>query len=101
MKANVTREEFSELMANLGESFYDLSSLPLNPNTFTDTQNPRILLAYEMAIVNGVGDGRLDPNGNATREQIAAMLGRAVLAGWSAGLSSGKGNIPFLETPLC
>lgn len=79
MKANVTREEFAELMANLGESFYDLSSLELNPNTFTDTQNPRILLAYEMAVVNGVGGGRFDPNGNATREQIAAMLGRAVL----------------------
>lgn len=79
MKANVTREEFAELMANLGESFYDLSSLTLNPNTFTDTQNPRVLLAYEMAVVNGVGGGRFDPNGSATREQIAAMLGRAVL----------------------
>lgn len=79
MKANVTREEFAELMANLGECFYDLSSLVLDPGTFTDTQNPRVLLAYEMAVVNGVGDGKFNPNANATREQIAAMLGRAVL----------------------
>lgn len=79
MKANATREEFAELMAFLGNSFYDLTALPIDPATFSDTQNPLVLIAYEMGVVNGVGGGKFMPNAAVTREQIAAMLGRAVL----------------------
>lgn len=80
MKANATREEFAELMTFLGSSFYDLTPLPIDSNTFSDTKNPLVLIAYEMGVVNGVGDGKFLPNAPVTREQIAAMLGRAVLA---------------------
>lgn len=35
-----------------------------------------ITMAYDMGIVGGVGDGKFDPDGTATREQAAAVLVR-------------------------
>lgn len=35
-----------------------------------------IIVAYDLGIVDGVGDGRFTPTGTATREQAAAMLVR-------------------------
>ena len=35
-----------------------------------------ITMAYDMGIVGGVGNGKFDPNGTATREQAAAVLVR-------------------------
>ncbi len=45
---------------------------------FTDVSANKgfISIAYDMALVDGVGDGRFDPNGHATREQAAVLLVR-------------------------
>ncbi len=43
---------------------------------FKDTTNPTILAANVLGIVNGMGDGRFDPDGLLTRAQFAAMINR-------------------------
>lgn len=50
-------------------------------NTFSDVKNGQwytdaIIWASQKNIVNGVGDRKFDPNGNVTREQLAAMICR-------------------------
>ena len=50
------------------------------PSSFADLTDgwykAAVAWAAENGIVNGVGDGRFDPNGNVTREQMAAILYR-------------------------
>ncbi len=48
---------------------------------FTDVESQKwygtpVIWASENGIVNGVGDGKFDPNGNITREQLATILYR-------------------------
>lgn len=45
----------------------------------TDWYTDGVLWAAEHDIVAGIGDGRFDPNGYVTREQIAAILCRYTL----------------------
>lgn len=45
----------------------------------TDWYTDGVLWAAEHDIVAGIGDGRFDPNGDVTREQIAAILCRYTL----------------------
>jgi len=75
----ITREQFAELA-------YRTAQL-LNPNaadmgpakTFTDCDNPTVLLAASAGIVNGTGDGTtFSPNTPTTREQIACMILRTI-----------------------
>lgn len=51
---------------------------PSNVNAFSDTDNPEINKAYELGIVDGVGNGKFAPNNLTNREQVATMLHRAV-----------------------
>ncbi|MBQ7266221.1 MAG: S-layer homology domain-containing protein [Firmicutes bacterium] len=46
----------------------------LDYNKFTDTQNPYILLANELGIVNGFSDKTFAPYEYITRQQAAVML---------------------------
>ena|GEM_PF-6689644 len=48
--------------------------LTYDPNAFTDTDDPIILLAYALGITSGVGGGLFNPNGTFTREQAAGMI---------------------------
>ena len=43
---------------------------------FSDTDNPSVRALYQAGIINGVGDGRFAPDGDATRAQFAALLTR-------------------------
>ena len=43
---------------------------------------PALRLMVVQGVLNGVGNGQIDANGNATRAQMATMLGR--LLGWAA-----------------
>ena len=79
MNAPITREELCEVIMKLYEKsigeaeFTDMSA-------FTDTQNPEVFKAYELGIVNGVGDNKFAPKELTNREQVATMLHRAVKA---------------------
>lgn len=77
MNAPITREEFCEIVVKMYESMTGTKAT-YQDNPFTDTSNPEVLKAYELGIVNGVGSNRFAPHDLVTREQIGAMMYRAV-----------------------
>lgn len=76
----ITRQEFAELAVKLYQAKMKTSAQPIEVNPFTDCSNPEVLKAFKLKIVNGVSDTMFKPNDLTNREQIAAMLYRAVVA---------------------
>ena len=81
----VTRGEAAGLFLRLLEVSTGLSTEELlsehgaetDPAAFTDTDDPDVLAAHALGLINGVEEGRFDPDGTFTRAQIAAILNRA------------------------
>ncbi len=79
MTYTITREQFAELAVNMMEVMTGEEVTPADEGAFTDCDNVEVRKAYAAGIVQGVGDGRFDPDGQLTREQLATMLFRAWL----------------------
>lgn len=79
MSGAITREEFAEIAVKLYEVYTGKKAEPAPASTFTDTANAEILKAYRLGIVNGVGNNQFAPQVLINREQMAAMLNRAVI----------------------
>lgn len=77
MNAPITREELCEVIMKMYEKIIGEANYS-NVNAFSDTTNPEIYKAYELGIVKGVGNGRFAPKDLTNREQVAAMMYRAV-----------------------
>ena len=77
-KANITREQFAELVVRTVEKVTDKKISAASSDTFTDTENPEILKAYNAKIIDGRGAGIFDPKSTATRQEIATMISRAL-----------------------
>lgn len=78
MTHNITRQQFAGLAVNLVEKMvHDSLPLPVD-KPFTDCDSEAVEKASMFGIVNGVGDGRFDPQGELTREQLATMLHRTL-----------------------
>ena len=82
-QANITREEFCHLMAQLlsaqtGKSVDQLlSDFDLTPSSaYADTSDKDILAMSALGIVKGVGNNRFSPAASITREEAAVMLAR-------------------------
>lgn len=71
---NITREEFCELTIKLYEKMTGSIATSAPTSTFSDTDNLDILKAYNLGIVNGVGNGKFAPERLVTREQMAVMF---------------------------
>ncbi|HHV59445.1 MAG TPA: S-layer homology domain-containing protein [Clostridiaceae bacterium] len=78
MSAPITREEFAEVAVRLYEKMTGVKAEPVSPNPFTDTDNPEILKANKLGIIQGIGNNKFDPKSLTNREQVATMLGRAI-----------------------
>ena len=78
----VTREEFCSLAIRF---YAQIASIPQEEgeNPFTDTDNPDVILAAHLGIVNGVGEGIFAPVAPVTRQEMCTMLVRAVDRGLS------------------
>ena len=74
----ITREEFCSLVVNMYEKVTESVAVAADDTTFADTKNEAILKAYNLGIVQGVGEGRFDCESAITRQEIATMLFRAV-----------------------
>lgn len=74
---DVTREQIASMAVYMLEAAGAGPGQPDEGIRFTDTDDWYLLRAASAGIVDGVGDGRFDPKGKATREQIAAILCRA------------------------
>lgn len=79
MNGPITREELSEVIIKLYEKMIGPATYK-DMSAFTDTQNPEIYKAYELGIVNGVGNSKFAPKELTNREQVSAMMYRAVTA---------------------
>ena len=77
-KEDITRFQFAELAVNLAEKATGKEITAAPADTFTDCTETAVLKAYAAGIVNGVGNGAFAPDQTTNREQIAAMLYRAV-----------------------
>lgn len=80
MSGSITREEFAEVSVKLYELYTGKQAVAAPSSTFTDTTNSEILKAYQLGIVNGIGNNKFAPKVLINREQMAAMLNRAVAA---------------------
>lgn len=80
MSGPITREEFCEVAVRLYEKSTGKEATYKDTSAFSDTKNPEIFKAYELGIVKGIGGGKFAPENLITREQIAAMMHRAVKA---------------------
>ena len=74
----LTREQFAELAANLVLVCTGADSRPAAPAGFADCANPMVGFAADCGVVNGIGGGLFDPDAATNREQIAAMVARAI-----------------------
>ena len=75
--ALITREEFCELAVKLYEKLTNFTASSQG-NVFTDTNNPEVVKAYNLGIVNGTSATQFSPNKNITRQEICVMLVRTV-----------------------
>ena len=76
---NITREEFCATLVSLYEYIEETTALLPTSNPFTDTNNPEVLKAYKLGIVNGMGNGLFCPKQALTVEQKAVMLYKTLL----------------------
>ncbi len=80
MQAPITREEFSEVVVKLYGKYTGTQAVYTPPAPFADTDNVEIYKANQLGIVLGTDIVKklFTPKQSITREQIAAMLYRAV-----------------------
>ena len=104
MTQAVTRGEFASVAVMFYEALtgktakYDADqAIPFTDVTAKDAD---VLTAYQLGIVNGMGNGTFGVNGTLTREQAVTMLGRVVelakdgKVGDGSGLKKGKVEVP-------
>lgn len=75
--ASITREQFCETALLTYEAISGTTAETGNIS-FNDTNNPQVLKAANLGIVEGYGNGIFAPNDLITREQIAVMLVRMI-----------------------
>ena len=76
-QASITREEFCETALLTYEAISGTEA-ETGSVSFSDTDNPEILKAANLGIVQGYGNGIFAPDDLITREQIAVMLVRMI-----------------------
>ena len=73
-RKSITREEFCELAVILYKALGGKEIMLQEENPFTDTQNPKIILANKLGIVSGKGDSIFAPDEKITREQVSVII---------------------------
>lgn len=95
MTQAVTRAEFASVAVLFYEALTGqkakLDESQTNPFTDVTADDEDVLAAYQLGIVNGMGDGTFGVNGTLTREQAVTMLGRVVELAREGKVSDGSG----------
>jgi hypothetical protein len=78
MTKPITREEFAALAVRLYEKTLGTSAIAASNNPFTDTKNPEVLKAFKLGVTSGTSATTFAPKELTNREQVAAMLSRAI-----------------------
>lgn len=77
-KLDINRFEFAELIVTCIEKTLGKTVLSAPASTFTDTDEASVLKAYNIGVVKGVGNNMYAPDREITRQEIAAMMYRAI-----------------------
>ena len=77
---NITRKEFAHVAVKLYEKLTGNKATAIAKNPFTDTTDVEVLKAYNVGITQGTSDTTFTPDAQITREQMATMLTRALVA---------------------
>ena len=75
----ITREEFCTIAVKLYEQVSGLVAVP-GSDPFEDTDNPEVLKAYALGIVQGISATQFAPYNNITRQEMCVMIYRALAA---------------------
>lgn len=73
-KNSITREEFSELAVVLYEKLSRNRVSVQVDNPFVDTQNEYVIIANQLGLVEGKGEGSFSPYEKINREEISAVI---------------------------
>ncbi len=73
----ITREEFCTIAVKLFEKLTGLGVIP-DEDPFEDTDNPEVLKAYKLGIVNGISETQFAPALNITRQEMCVMIYRTL-----------------------
>ncbi|CAM3828699.1 S-layer homology domain-containing protein [Marinicrinis lubricantis] len=76
----ITRSEFSKIAVRLYEALTGRESEPAAVNPFTDTSRKDVLKAYKLGIVQGRDEGIFAPDDPITRQDLAVMLYKTLIA---------------------
>lgn len=95
---NITREEFCELAVLLYEKLTGTKA-EAGVDNFLDTDNPEVLKAFKLGIVQGTNPEKtlFSPNLEITREQISAMLFRTLQAAMPQLQATGEFKVTVLD----
>ena len=81
----ITRKEFAsaavllfDSLAALGQNAAAADREVPDGGPFADVDDQAVTLAWQRGLIEGVGDGKFDPDGQLTREQAATILARIV-----------------------
>lgn len=89
----ISRAEFAAVAVRLYEALRSEVPRYGGENPFTDTEDPDVLRAYSLGVVNGMGDGTFAPDAGLTREQAVTMLGRVYELAYTDAIGDGSGLI--------
>ena len=78
--SNITREELCILAINFYEKYTGSEAIPKNKSPFNDTDFDMIVFAYEMGIIDGISENKFEPNKNVTREELADVIYKTLIA---------------------
>ena len=76
----ITRKDFAAVAVKLYEAISGKKAKPIDNNPFVDTNDEYVLAAYNLGITNGTSETTFTPDAQITREQMATMLTRALVA---------------------
>jgi hypothetical protein len=98
-KKTITREEFCTIVVKLYEKLTEKKA-EVGADPFSDTNNPEILKAYALKIVNGTAQDKFSPSNNITRQEICVMIFRALNASIDSLDKSPPVKFPFTDNNL-
>ena len=78
-RGNVAQMYINFIEKHSGQSideFLVQKGVSINADAFTDTNDKAVLAANALGIIQGVGNGRFEPEGTFTRAHVAAILNR-------------------------
>ncbi|MDO5715107.1 MAG: S-layer homology domain-containing protein [Tissierellia bacterium] len=73
MKSKISREELAEIVVKVYQQLHDNTSQG-NKNHFVDSTNQYVNIAYDLGLMNGVGNRQFEPKKTVTRQDYALVL---------------------------